>query len=419
MAAGAKAAGHAVGTLFATEEDRGDRLKALLASQMELLTREMGNLKGSVMKVGQLLSMLGEHILPPEANAFLKTLQTDSPPLEWPAVERQLRRQLGPEKLALLEVDPAPFGAASLGQVHRAKVRSTGEELALKIQYPGVDESVESDLNALKRLLSVAKLLPKGADYEPLFKEVREMLHREVDYERERESTDEFRTRLSDDPAFVVPRTFPEFSSRRVLATSFEPGLALDSPEVLALSQERRNALGRAFAGLYFRELFEFRAMQTDPHFGNYRVRLGQEGRPDQLVLYDFGAIRKIPQDFLAKYIPMVRGTYLFNRELVIEGGLKMGFLKEDDSEELLETFYYLCALFGEPFDRAFQPYDWGASDLPKRVIGAGKKMAFEFHLRAPPREVVFLDRKMGGVFITLSRLGVKADLRDLLERYL
>jgi predicted unusual protein kinase regulating ubiquinone biosynthesis (AarF/ABC1/UbiB family) len=417
MSAGAKAASHAVGNVFASDADKPERLKSLLLSQVDLLARELGQLKGSVMKVGQMLSMYGEHFLPPEVNSVLKSLQSQSPPLDWPAIEKVLKRQFTPEQLALVEIEREPLASASLGQVHAARILATGEQVAMKIQYPGVDQAIEGDLKALRSLLSLSKLIPKGPVFDEVFREVRQMLHQEVDYSRELELTEEFRSALSDDPRFIVPRTYAEFSTKRVLTTSLEIGIPVDSPEVLALPQERRNSIARLALELYLKELFVLGMMQTDPHFGNYRVKSGQGGEPDRLILFDFGAVRKFPQSFLKPYRKMVTGCFREDRTMLWEGARELGFIQEDDSPELLETFAELCMLITEPFRSV--DYDWGGSALPQRVAAKGAQMVFSFKLRPPPREIVFLDRKMGGIFIFLSVLKARFDARQVLESYL
>lgn len=417
MSAGARAAGHAVGNLFAAEADKPDRFRALLMSQVELLTRELGQLKGSLMKVGQMLSMYGEHFLPPEVNALLKSLQNQAPPLAWTQIEKALKRQFTTEQLAALEINPEPLASASLGQVHAATIKASGRKLALKIQYPGVDQAIEGDLKALRSLLSFSKLIPKGPAFDELFREVRQMLHQEVDYARELELTQEFRELLAGDERYVVPEVFSEFSNSRVLATSFEAGIPVDSPEVLALPQERRDGIARAAMELYFSELFVFGMMQTDPHFGNYRVRLGEGGAPDKLVCLDFGAVRKFPQTFRKPYYRMVRGAYAGDRSELWDGARALGFIEEGDSPQLLDTFAELCLLICEPF--ATHDYDWAKSDLPNRVAAKGAQMAFAFKLRPPPREIVFLDRKMGGIYVFMSVLGARFDAKASLEKYL
>ena len=430
--AGAKAATHAIGNIFVNESEKPERLKELLVSQMGLLSKELGQLKGSLMKVGQVLSIVGEHFLPPEANILLKSLQNQSPPLEWKAIHKAIRAQLTLEQLEQLEIEIHPLASASLGQVHRARHKATGQWLAMKIQYPGVDAAIEGDLKALRSILSLAQLIPNGPQYEELIKEVRFMLHQEVNYSRELELTEFFKLKLAEDPRFIVPQTFPQFSTRRILTTSLEDGVAVDGPEIRSLSVKRRSDIGRAVFELYLREIFELGAVQTDPHFGNYRVRIGSGGAgSDQLILLDFGAVRELSESFLKSYREMVKGVFSRNSEQLIAGALGLGFLKIEDTTALRDQFIELCFLFGEPFYPPETPhvashlfdkdgcYLWDQSDLPKRVARKGTQLAFAFRLRPPPREIVFLDRKLSGIFTFLSVLKVRFRGHELVQPYI
>ena len=417
VGAGTKAAQHAIGTAFSNDQDREKNFQKLLLSQAGILAKELGQLKGSLMKAGQMLSVMGEHMLPPEVNAVLKTLQSDSPPLGWPAVQRALQKRLG-EKLDLLEIDSEPLAAASLGQVHRARIKATGREIVLKIQYPGVDRAIDSDIQTLKRILSMSRLLPGGPSMDAVFEEVRMMLKRETDYLQELEQVTIWRERLKDDPRYLIPEAIPEFSGPKVLALSLEQGVTIDSPEVLGLSQDRRNALGQAALDLYLRELFEFRSVQTDPHLGNYRVRIGTGTRPDTLILFDFGAVRELPVPFVDAYRVMVQGSFHGKREDIRRGAAMMGFLKDEDPAELEQVFVDLCELVTEPF-LGQEPYDFGKSDLPMRAIKKGSELALKFKLRPPPPELVFLDRKMGGVYTFLKVLDTRFPGGHLVEKYL
>ncbi len=400
-----------------------------LIEQMEFLRKDLGELKGSLMKAGQLLSMYGEHFLPKEANQFLKELQSTSAPLAWPKIKQQLERELSKEKLSELEIDHTSFASASLGQVHIATRKSDGKKFAVKIQYPGVDKAIDNDLKILKTILTMGKLLPKGASFDPIWEEIRVMLHQEVDYKKEAQFTDEFYKRLKDDPRYVVPKVFHEYSSDRILTTEFIEGVAVDDPQVTQLPLEQRNQLGAAYLDLYFRELFDFEAVQTDPHLGNYRIQLHANGE-NRLVLLDFGAVRTVPPAFLKAYLKLLRGAFNHNTEMVIDGGMDMKFLFPDDSTDLMQSYVDLCFLIVEPFAKPewnFAPkewmdvsgqYNWAESDLPQRVARKGTDMVFKFKLRAPPKEVVFLDRKLGGAFVFLSVLKCKLNARPWLERY-
>ena len=407
-----KVGGLAANSLLANKQS-GDQA---WLKKVEFLVKELGQLKGTAMKVGQTLSMYGEHLLPKEVNDLLKTLQQNSPPLAWRAIEAVLLKELGAERLGELEVEPDPVGAASIGQVHRARVRATGQVVAIKIQYPGVDKAVETDLKLLKFILNLSDLVPRGPRFDQIFDEIRVMFHQEIDYEQEARRAAQFADLLAGDPRYYVPRPQPRYCTRRILTTEFIDGHRVDAPEVQALSLERRNAIGTAFLDLYLRELMEFRFMQTDPHLGNYMVQIDERG--DRLALFDFGAVREVPPAFLKSYAQLIEGSLLGRDSVIESGGRGLGLLKDDDSAALVNDYVNLCRLLTEPFDEAQGEYDWGQSTLPRRVTVAVTKIAGSYKMRAPPRELVFLDRKLGGVFIFLSALKCRLKARaNVLER--
>ncbi len=412
LQAGTRAASHSLSQWAYSREEKDDRLSRYLTSQIQMLAGELGQLKGSLMKAGQLLSTYGEHFLPPEANEVLKSLQYQSPPVKFALLQPVLVRELGEDKLAELEIDPKPFAAASLGQVHRARRLKDGQELALKIQYPDVDKAIASDLRFLKLVLSTSKLIPRGPRFDQIFAEVKAMLEQEVNYENELNFTQDFADKLKEDPRYRVPQVFPEYSGQRVLTTQFMEGLPSDNPEVLALPLERRNRLGQAYLELYLRELFDFACVQTDPHFGNYRIELDPEGRQDRLILLDFGAVRQVEPEFLKPYQRLVMAALNKDGLGVQRAGEDLGLLKDSDPPELVEKYLQLCFLITEPFYGP-EAYDWGSSDLPQRVAKVGADLVASFHLRSPPHQTVFLDRKLGGTFVFLSKLGCQAQFRS------
>lgn len=418
-------------TGFLTRSDKKQaRRQQMLKAQAELFAEELGKLKGSVMKVGQILALYGEHLfLPPEVVDVLRTLQDDSPPLQWKTLLPILERELGRQRLQELDIDPTPLAAASLGQVHRARRRCDGKELCIKIQYPGVAESVDSDLDTLQTLLLFSHLLPKGLDIADFMVEVREMLHREVDYTLELKNVQRFRELLKDDPRFRIPETFAEYSTRRVLTTTFELGLPVSNATAKTLSQEQCNRIGAAALELFLREFFQWNWIQTDPNFGNYRIRLDAKG--DRLVLLDFGSVRRFSKDFLAAYREMVRGAFWRDKARLWKAAINLKFMPASASPATLERFAELCFLIMEPFAApAEQPsvasltnsqgeYRWRASNLPQRVALAASKASLSLSFRLPPREFIFLHRKLGGVFLFLAELGTELNARHLLLPYM
>ncbi len=427
---GGKVVGHGISTLFANADSKNEKWQILLAEQAQKLSQELGELKGSLMKAGQMISMYGELFLPPEANDFLKTLQSQSPPLRYSEIEKILKLELGAEKMAELEIEEVPVGSASIGQVHRAKVNATGQFLALKVQYPGVDKAIESDLKAIRSLLSLMNLLPGDFQTDSLFTEVRSMLEQEMNYPLEAEQTEKYRQLLAGDSRYVIPSVNFRYCSAHVIATSFEKGLSPDDPLIKSLSFERRNRLATSFLDLYFEELFNWGYVQTDPHLGNYKIRLNADGS-DQLVLLDFGAVRLYDSQFLGAYRRMVKAAIVSDREALHRASMDLKFIEGADSPALKKIFEEFCLMTAEPFldpkdSRAHAElmdseglYDWKKSDLPKRLTSKGLEIIKKFPLRTPPREMIFLDRKTGGVFIFLSVLGARLDARGLLLRHL
>lgn len=385
-----------------------------LIKQVQAMAKEMGLLKGSLMKAGQMLSSYGEHFLPKEALEILKSLQQNASPLPWAEIEPLIRFELK-EKFDLLEIEKHAHASASIGQVHKAKRKDTGETLALKIQYPRLEKAIDLDLKFLKLFMTSLKYIPQIPDYEEVYEEIKDMMLQEIDYTKELFFAKEFYQKLSCDSRFLIPKPHEEFCTSKILAYQFIEGIRLDSPKVQNLSHDFRNKIGQAFFDLYLKELFDFQMMQTDPHYGNYLLQI-LDDENFKLVLFDFGAVRTIPDLFIKNYLKIIQGSLEKNKALVIEGGTGLGILHQEDSKSLQDDYFEICLLFIEPFQSETEPYDFSVSDLPKRVIGITRELVLRHGLRSPPREVIFLDRKLGGVYTALKQLKLKVQYRSLLQ---
>ena len=430
LGAGTKIVAHSLINIFRGEVARTSADREFYEKQAQVLADELGRLKGSVMKAGQMLSLYGQYFLPEEAVEVLSGLQDDTAPVAWRVVAPVLERNIGRQRLAELEVDEEPLAAASLGQAHRAVRRSDGLELVVKIQYPGVADAIDSDIKTLSRLLLVTRLSPKGLDLAPVFAEVREMLYREVDYHAEARFTEEFARRLADDPRYGVPRVLSEYSSGQVLTTTFESGVSARDAAIRALPLARRNRLGLNFLDLFLTEFFDWGLVQSDPHFGNYRIRLDETGE-DRIVLLDFGATRRFERRFVDAYRGIVRGALLADRAQILRGADAIGLMGGTFPEPVLKAFTEMCQLIVEPFNAPDDPrtppqlrndkgeYRWGASDLPMRAANVAARNALSVHFRVPPREIVFLHRRLAGVFIMLATLDVEFCARERLLKCL
>lgn len=423
---GSQFALHKLGNLLRTEDRRADADQRFYRQQARVLVDELGRLKGGVMKAGQLLALYGSYFLPADAVAILGELEDSTPAVEWRVVRPVLERAIGAVRMRELDIDERPLAAASLAQVHRARRRGDGLELALKIQYPGIAAAVDSDVATLRNLVRLARLAPRGVDLKPVFAEIRSMLHREVDYASERGFTESYARRLADDPRFVVPRVVTDYSGPGVLAMSFEPGAGVGTSMVRSLPSLRRTRLGRALVELVLREFFEWHCVQSDPHFGNYRIRLGEaeDGSLDRIVLLDFGAVRAYPTAFVEGYARIVRGAVERDPAQIAAGAVAVGLMDAGFPPEVRERFAALCELIVEPFNdhprdgtpaallNARGEYRWGASDLPKRIAHlAGRNMMSRW-FRVPPPEMAFLHRRLTGVFALCAELRAEFNAR-------
>jgi predicted unusual protein kinase regulating ubiquinone biosynthesis (AarF/ABC1/UbiB family) len=389
----------------------GEELPHVLLTKKnaEVLAARLARLRGAAMKVGQMLSLEGDNMLPPEFARALEILRSSAHQMPRDQVVSVLKSELGESFLDRFgSFDFEPIAAASIGQVHAATMKD-GRPIVLKIQYPGVAESIESDVDNLRSLLQLARLLPGELDVNALTTEVKEELHREVDYTRELEQLLLYRKQLGARPGLFVPNAYPELSTRRVLAMDRAPGVELLKYAETA-DQTWRDDLGKQLLRLMLIELFETNLMQTDPNPANYLY----DGEQRELVLLDFGAAREVPTRISRVYGRAFRGLAERDRDTLIE------VLRDLDS----------CPSAGSPardliLDLALEaaeafapgPYDFGKTDLSERLSARGRMLSkYQRDLKSPPPEYIFFQRKLGGTFLLCRQLRARVDCRALLE---
>jgi predicted unusual protein kinase regulating ubiquinone biosynthesis (AarF/ABC1/UbiB family) len=326
----------------------------------------------------------------------------------------QLRRVLGREygtgwQTRFAHFDLQPIAAASIGQVHRARALD-GRELALKIQYPGVARSIASDVDNVAALLRLFKLLPLELDVGAIAAEAKRQLAQEADYLQEARFLERYALLVADEPALVVPRVHRDLTTARVMAMDFVEGVPLETLPALEISQAQRDAVGTLLERLLFRELFEFRVMQTDPNFANYLYQ------PDsgRVVLLDFGATQTFSATFVAHYARITRAVIAGDLDAVARHAVAIGYLAADDPPARVRAAVEVIQLVCEPL-RHRGRYDFAASGLAARARALGIELAFRRGLlRAPPVETMFLHRKLAGSFLLLARIGARVDARAL-----
>lgn len=389
-------------TIFNETLDLGQKLREGLGSQAEKIVHEMGLMKGSVMKAGQMLGQYAGPYLPAEAQAFIKALENQSYYLEWDSIAKRIPAEWQRD----LEIDPTPIAAASLGQVHRAVHKKTGEVYAMKIQYEGVAKAIDNDLRALKLLLKGLKLLPKDIDLSDVFAEIKSMLKQETDYLREAEQTEFFYEHAKH---FVVPKVIREYCNDHILTATFVEGAHVREAN---LTQAERDRLGEEMLRLFFQELYDWGRVQSDAHLGNFMLAQSQEGA--RWVLLDFGAVKVLSPEAKKDYQEMMSTLIKGERERYFAVLEKLGILTPDLDKE---QFWAYAQLFATPFNGGI--YDWGSSDIPDQAMKGGMQMLASVKSLKPPGENIFVDRKVGGVFFILKTLGARFDARKVVDEFI
>ncbi|TVR47541.1 MAG: AarF/ABC1/UbiB kinase family protein [Rhodobacteraceae bacterium] len=371
----------------------------------------LAHLRGAAMKLGQLMSMESNIALPPEVTTILAQLQAAAPAMP----PRQLRDVLSAEWGAdwqrhFRRFDVRPIAAASIGQVHRAETRA-GDLLAIKVQFPGIAESIDSDIATLGRLLRVPGVLPAGMEIAGLLQDARAQLHDEADYLREGRALEAFGAHLARDGRFVVPRLDPDLTTRRVLVMEYVDSAPIDT--LAEAPQAQRDDLMGQLITLTLRELFDFGQMQTDPNFANYR--LAPDGR---IVLLDFGATRDIGAEIAGRYRELLRALLAEDRDVVAARMQALGYFSGVMPEERRALIVALAMQASAPL-RMDAAYDFGRSTLITDLAQAGRALGERRDFwHVPPSDLLFLHRKIGGMFLLAQRLGARVALRPVLSRW-
>lgn len=381
--------------------------------QARLMVDSLGRLKGALMKAGQLLSIDASDVLPPEALTILAQLQAGAEPVELEALREVLVQELGEDwSRAFDSFEPRPAASASIGQVHRAVV--DGIAVAVKIQYPGVRESIDSDLEVLQKLANGWLTVSRSKiDLSGVFDELRGILHREADYRYELASQSRFADLVEHDPRFVVPQSFPRLSTTRVHTMSWEEGQALGPWLQGAQSRADRLWLAQLLLELYCSEFFRWGLVQTDPNFGNFLVR--SESR--QLVLLDFGATLEFEPAFRQGYVQLLRAAASGDASRIADEGVQFGLIDARESRETRDLFAQFLTIASEPFAPSRQPFAFRDAVYAERSQDIGRRFVRSLRFSPPPRRLLFLHRKLGGIFQLLKRLDLELDLLPYWER--
>ncbi len=400
------------------------------------LANQLSQMRGAAMKLGQLLSMDAGDVLPEALTSILAQLRANASPMLPSQLATVLRTEWGADwQQQFSHFAFAPIAAASIGQVHQAN-HDKGQPLAVKVQYPGISTSIDSDVDNVASLLRISGLLPADLDLAPLLAEAKRQLHKEADYLQEAAYLASYRQHIADDPRFLIPTLYPELCTAHILTMGFVEGVPVESLQ--HLPQAQRDQLMSLLFELLFKELFVFGLVQTDPNYANYRYN----EQTQQLVLLDFGACREYGSSIVDGYRQLFRALLAQhhtaqdhkaqhhaaqdhttqdntaqNNTALLAALRQIGYFSANINPAQQQAVLALVALAGETL--ASDRYDFASSDLPLRMRDAGLQLSMRHNYwHTPPVDALFLHRKMAGMFLLAKTLKAKVPLRALLQPY-
>ncbi|XP_032685047.1 atypical kinase COQ8B, mitochondrial [Odontomachus brunneus] len=396
-------------TLGIKEQSIGDTVDNMFLTKAnaERIVSTLCKVRGAALKIGQMLSIQDNNIISPELQRVFERVRQSADFMPVWQVEKVLAGELGHDwrnKLATFEAKP--FAAASIGQVHHGTLHNK-QDVAIKIQYPGVAMGIQSDIENLVGIMKVWNIFPEGMFIDNVVEVAKRELAWEVDYIREAECTRKYREFVAPYPDYYVPMVIDELSTQRVFTTEMIDGIPVD--KCVDMDIKIREHISELLMRLSLQELFEFRYMQTDPNWSNFFYNLDTR----QLILLDFGACRTYKKEFMDKYIEIINAASEGNRDKVLELSREIKFLTGYESKIMQQAHVDAVMILGQVFDKNHEYYDFGGQDVTKR-IQALVPTIITHRLCPPPEEIYSLHRKLSGIFLLCAKLRAKIKCRDV-----
>jgi predicted unusual protein kinase regulating ubiquinone biosynthesis (AarF/ABC1/UbiB family) len=371
------------------------------------IAQQLSKMRGAAMKVGQMLSMDAGEFLPPEWEPILASLRAGADSMPKSQLLETLSREWGsdwPEHFEYFSFEPV--AAASIGQVHKARLKS-GETLAVKVQYPGVAQSIGSDINNVGRLLKMSGLLPKEFELDSLLAQAKLQLENEADYIKEAEYLSAYSKHLHHDERFVVPEVYGPLSSSSILCMQFIEGETIDT--VMQRSERERGEVMTALFDLMLSELFEFQLIQSDPNFANYLYMPASQ----QIALLDFGACQRISEHNQTHYDAMANAMLKQDIEAMKVAMYALKLLNKNMPREVESTILNACLMASECLQQ--DDFNFKQSQLIKRLYGATQILINNKKaIQSPDFDTALINRKISGMVLLANKMHCAIPLRGM-----
>ena len=392
---------------FNADEEQKNKARSQLFQDIGLqIADTLGEMKGAVMKVGQIASQYKD-IFPPEVARAIAKLQRQAPPMPFAEIKQQVEKELGQSlDKAFKHFDEQPFAASSIGQVHKATLPN-GTLVVVKVQYPGVDTACESDLKQVRlalRLMGVLKVDKKLQDR--IFKEIQDSLHEELNYEIEAQNLTVFKTfHQALDNKIIIPNVYPEYSTRRVLTLSLEAGESIETASTWDLSV--RNEIGRRLVLALGQQMFFLKRFHCDPHPGNFAFR--EDG---SVIIYDFGGVKTLSNEIISHFKTLVRAgrqqdiASIENELTALDALAEKGKFPEELYKEWLEVLLRPLTTM----------YDFAENSAHHDGMKLVRKSLKYWDVFKPSPDTLMVNRTISGQYWNLIHLKVHDDLNDVFE---
>lgn len=376
----------------------------------ETVIGTLGEMKGTALKMAQMLSM-DEFTLPEQYQKAFEQAQHNAPPLSFPLVQKTIRSQFNQELNQLFDsFSKSAIHAASIGQVHLAE--KDGVKLAVKVQYPGVAESIESDIRLMKPIAQKMLNVPQN-EMEFYIEEVQKTLVEETDYQHELKMGELLYEKCKPVPNLRIPKYYSELTRSRVLTMEFVDGDLLTEWLNNKPTEAQRQLVAQTIWDAFLFQIQELRMVHADPHPGNFIIT-----EKNEVCLIDFGCVKELDEDFYKEFFELLDMEVLNNNELLKEKMYRLNYLNENDKPEeieyLFDTLKHSMLLIAEPFQHeSFSFANW---DYMKGLYSQGEELAKEMRKRRinsarGPKQGIYLLRTFYGLYMILAKLGAEVKL--------